>query len=245
MNIRMILNEVKVDPLIPFLRKINFQLKSTLLANDVTLYTESYRFYYLALERLLNGMSLARRFRNGPYYALKYGAKYTPQEKKLAQKFHKTKRYFDLDFVDFLIHSRILLDRTITLSKYFLSEKTLPSFVSFNRHKKFVQNPSHRPYGNHESYAQYICGETNWFDKILKPVRDKFLVHPQQNHTKFFGLPDFGPSEIEMIIILPSGSTEKPLVKVDHIRVSIVELVDNIQDFLRFFSSYGRDVLGG
>ncbi|MCG2736731.1 MAG: hypothetical protein L6265_02780 [Thermoplasmatales archaeon] len=245
MNIQMILNEVKVDPLIPLLRKINSQLKSTLMANDVTLYTESFQFYYLTLERLLNEMSLARRFRNGPHYALKYGAKYTPQEKKLAQKFHNTKRYFDLDFVDFLIHSRILLDRSIALSKYFLTEKTLPSFVSFNRHKKFFQNPSHRPYGNHERYAHYVCDETNWFDQILKPVRDKFLVHPQQNHTKFFGLPDSGPSEIEMTIILPCGSAEKPLAKVDYIRVSIVELVDNIQDFLRFFSSYGRDILRG
>lgn len=245
MNIQIVLDGVKVDPLIPLIKRIDPHHKSGLMANDVTLYTEIYRFYYLTLERLLKEMSLGRRFRNGPYYSLKYGAKYTTKEKKLAQKFNRTKRYFELDFVDLLIHSRILLDRTIALSKHFLTEKTLPSFVSFNRHKKFFQNPVHRPYGSHEIYAQYICDKTNWFDKILKPVRDKFLVHPQENHTKYFGLPSFGPSEIEMIIILPRGSPEKPLAKVDHIRVSTVELIANIQDFLKFFSNCGRDAMCG
>jgi len=238
----MILNGVKTDPIAPFLRKIEPQ---GLRGNDVVQYRESYRFYYLTLERLLTEMSLARRFRNGPYYALKYGAKYTPQEQKLAGRFHPIKHYLDLDFVNFLIHSRILIDRTIALSKYFLTGKSLPSFVSFNQHKKFFQNPNNRPYGKYEAYAEYICDKTDWFDETLKPVRDKFLVHPERKHTKSLVLPDYGASEIEMLIRIPRGLLEGPRTKVDHKRVSSIELVDNIQDFLRFFGNYGTDILRG
>jgi hypothetical protein len=239
MNVRTILNGVKADPLTPLLREIE---ERTPRANDVALYVESYQFYYLTLERLLNEMSLSRRFRNGPYYILKYGGKYTPQQKKLARQFNQSKRYFELDFVNFMIHSRILLDRTIALSRYFLSEKVLPSFVSFNDHKKFFQNPSHRPYGKHERYAQYISDETPWFDETLKKVRDKFVVHAQ-NHWKYFGLPGFGPTEVELFIFPRPSSREKSPTHPDHIRVSILGLVDNVQGFLKFFSTYGKQCI--
>ena len=248
MNVRMILKGIKSNPLAEFLEELEQRHRASsaiIMYNDVGLYVEGYAFYYLTLERLLTEMSLARRFQNGPYYALKYGAKYTPQEQKLAKRFRETDRYFDLDFLGFLILSRILIDRTIALSKYFLTGESLPSFVSFNRHKKFFQNPSNRPYGKHEKYAQYVCDETAWFDETLKPVRDKFLVHPQQNHVKLYGLPDSGASEIEMVIFIPSGTSGGSQAKFDLKRVSIVKLIENIQDFLRFFGNYGNNILKG
>jgi hypothetical protein len=244
MNVRKILRETKVDPLRPLLGAIRPDGHAHPLArDDLALYAEAYQLYYFSLERLLKEMSLARRFRNGPYYALKYGMCYTAQEKNLARRFHQSKHYFWLDFVNFMIHSRILLDRAISLSKYFLAGKQLPSFASFSQHKRFFQKPEHRPYGKHEPYARHICDTTDWFEKTLKTVRDKFLVHAQSQHRMSLGSTDLGPAEIKMIIQVPRGSSDRPFVQIDVIMVSVPELVEDMGRFLKFFSTYALAAL--
>ena len=234
MNINQILKDIKKNPLDSLIKDLAKKDKESIFSSDVQLFEEQYFFYVLTCERLLREMSLSRRFRNGPHYSLKYGMAYTENEKKLAKKFHETKYYFDVDFANFLIHSRILMDRTISLSKYFLSGKNLPSFDSFNRHKKFFLKQENVPYSSNAEYAKYIRENTAWFDDILKFARDDVIVHAKRGWMKNFGL-DFGPCEITMHIIIPDK--EKKLAKVEHKSISVIDLIKEVRTFLCFFSS--------
>lgn len=85
MNIKKILKKIRKNPLDTFIRGLKKEDKESIFRSDVQLFEEQYFFYFLTCERLLEEMSLARRFRNGPHWALKYGMAYTDNEKKLAK----------------------------------------------------------------------------------------------------------------------------------------------------------------
>jgi hypothetical protein len=238
MDINQILKNIKKNPLDSLIKNLSKKDKESILRSDVQLFEEQYSFYFLTCKRLLKEMSLGRRFRNGLYYALKYRSAYSENDKKLAKKFHETKYYFDVDFANFLIHSRILMDRTISLSKYFLSGKNLPSFDSFNKHKKFFLKHENIPYDGNEEYANYVRENTGWFDDILKFARDDVVVHAKRGWMKHFGLADFGAREINMYIIIPDK--EKKLAKVEFKSISVIELIKEVGAFLHFFSGCSR-----
>lgn len=242
MNVRKVLRQLREEPLGEFLEALVLQNPPSLVFEDeINLYQEAYGFYYLTLDRLLPGMSIARRFLNGPYYVWKYGGRYTPSEKNLAEKFHRSKRYLMLDFANFLLYSRILLDRTIALASNFMQGGNIPSFSSFNNHKKFFLRPDNIPYHGHEKYAVYVREQTDWFDK-LKLVRDKYLVHTQSLHIKNLGQLN-GNEDLSLTVILPRGPKDKPLLKTEWVDINIMDLVYHIQDFLQFFNSYGTEAL--
>jgi hypothetical protein len=137
-----------------------------------------------------------------------------------------------------LIHGRILLDRAIALSRHFLTGQTLPSFWSFNEHKKFFARLS-TPFGGHEEYACYIRQHTNWFDMPLKFVRDKFVVHTGPKHMRFWGYP-MGGFELDLTIMLPDAiDSEKPFSRVKVVRVNALRLSYDIGEFLTWYNDYG------
>jgi hypothetical protein len=184
-------------------------------------------------------MSLAVRWSKGPYWTRRTGGKYTPGERKLATEYNMIARFLEFDFFNCLLYARMLLDRTVSLSRHFLKGKELPSFTSLNEHKKFFQRQT-RPYGDHEEYAVYIREKTDWFDMPLKIVRDKYLVHSGPNHMRVFGYPG-GHHELGLSILIPAGPNpiDKPLERVTVIVVSIPELSRDIADFLAWFCNYG------
>jgi len=210
------------------------------LSNDFTRYDEAYWFYFLSMDRYLSAMSICARYSKGAAWVLRSGGRqrYTPSERKLADQHRRSARFVEYDLVNCLIHSRILLDRTIALLRHFLIGTMLPSFTSFNEHKKFFAKLS-VPFGIHEEYARRIREHTEWFDVPIKLVRDKFVVHASPKHMRFMGYP-MGGFELDLNIVLPdTDDPEKPLFKVKFIRVNALRLSYDLQDFLTWFNEYG------
>lgn len=240
-NVRRELRRISRDPLEPLIKLVRGE-KVEILSNDVSRYLEAYWFYYLSFERYLTEMSIAARYSKGPYWVSRSGGadKFTPAQRKLADQRRKIARYLEYDLVNCLIHSRILLDRTVGLAHYFLSGKRLPSFTSFDDHKKFFLR-----FGNHGAYGEYIRTKTDWFEMPLKTVRDKFIVHASPKHMKFMGYPS-GEWALDLNIFLPDGEDrERPLSKVKVIRVNALRLSQDIETFLVSFSQFGVDHLRG
>lgn len=234
-NVRKEIRRIRHDPLRPFLVTLDSN-SSSLFTNEFSMYEEAYRFYFLSLSRFLKEMSIASRWSRGPYYIRKYGGKYTPNQRALAEKYNKIAPFVDLDFFTCLIQARILLDHTVAISRTFLSGRHLPSFMSFAKHKKFFQK-LHEPYGQFEDYAHYFRKETEWFDVPIKVVRDKFLVHAGPKHMKSFGYP-MGSDHLDLDIILPDQ--KRLLAEVKMIHVNILQMSYDIERFLRWFCDYAQ-----
>jgi len=210
-------------------------------------YEEAYRLYFLAMQRALEQVSTTVRFRKGPYYVLKYGGKYGPRQRKLAKKYWRLVPFLELDIVTCLLQTRILLDRTIALSRRFLQGPQLPSFTSFAHHKKFFA--SGKRLRGHSSYAQYMIHSTSWFDVPIKFVRDKLLVHQGPRHFRSFGIPGWGAEDDLVWYFLLQG--EAPLVRPEKrsasptvIRLNVLRLSYDVESFPRWFSEYGTKALG-
>lgn len=234
-NVRREVRRIAKNPLDPFIRIISGE-EVPLFSNDVTRYLEGYWFYYLSFERYLKEMSIAARYHKGPYWISRSGGstKFTPIQRRLADQRRQIARYLEYDLVNCLIHSRVLLDRTVGLAHHFLTGQRLPSFTSFDEHKKFFCRV-----GNHGDYGEYIRTKTDWFEMPLKIVRDKFIVHASPKHIKFMGYPA-GEWALDFNIILPNEKdVKKPLSKVGIIRVNALRLSLDIETFLTAFNEFG------
>jgi hypothetical protein len=242
-NIREELKRLREDPLGPLLQRLG-AAQFRILSDDRTRYQDAYWFYYLSLDRYLREMSVAARYSKGAYWVRKAGGKqgYTPSQRKIAAEYNRIAPFLEYDLVNCLIHARILLDRVASLARTFITGKNLPSFTSFNDHKRFFTRLT-TPYGDHEAYAKYIRERTDWFDMPLKAVRDQFVVHASPRHMRFLGYPN-GGYELDLTIILPdSDDPEKPLAKVKVISVNALRLSADIKEFLQWFCKYGLAVL--
>jgi hypothetical protein len=170
----------------------------------------AYFFYYLSFDRYLRAASIAARYSNE---GLRWGRNLNSKQRRLAEKHRSIRPFLEFDLVNCLLHTRILLDRVAALSRYFLrGQQQLPSFTSFNDHKKFFLRRA-QPYGKHEKYAEYIRNHTDWFEMPLKEVRDKFIVHSSPKHLQLLGYLD-GGYELHLNIWLPvNPNADKPLEK--------------------------------
>lgn len=245
LNVRGELKRLKRDPIEPLLRALGKEpreLDRDLgLRDDFSRYRKAYRLYYLSVDRFLHEMSLAVRWSKGAYYAWRYGCKYTPGERKIAGRYNQVSRFLELDFLTCLLYARILLDRTVSLARYFLKGDNLPSFTSFADHKKFFERQG-APCGELHEYAVYVRERTKWFDMPLKVVRDKFLVHAGPKHSWVFGFPGRG-YELGLGILLPT-EPERPLARVKLIHVSIPQLTREMEQFLTWFCGYAVRAIG-
>ena len=95
-----------------------------------------------------------------------------PRQRRVASDYHALQPFIGLDFINCLIHARIVCDRAIALARHFIVGQRVPSFNSFHDHKRFFERLK-QPYLPHEEYARYFRDETSWFDMPLKPVRDR------------------------------------------------------------------------
>ena len=122
-----IAREIKLfqkDPATPFLEKLNRQNVNVFQIDEVSRYQLAYLNYYLSLERYISEMSVARRWS----FSTKYARAYSDWDKNVAQKYHKIKYYLELDFLNCLIHAKILCDRSVGLSRLFLKLKNKIDF---------------------------------------------------------------------------------------------------------------------
>ncbi len=213
-----------------------FSTFHTLQDSEFGRYRSAYSSYYLSLARFLPEMSVNRRWRNGPYYVIKYGGRYTEAQKRLTKRFNAIDKFIHFDFFNCIIHACIMLDRTIALSRYFLKGEELPSFNSFSKHIKFFKALTHS-YSPYKDYAEYMRDKTGWYEIPLKLVRDKFIVHQGPKHMRFFGFPSDAQDQLELFI-LPTDDNDKQEFG-SWIRVSMVQLIHDISSFLWWYNDYG------
>lgn len=160
LNVKAELKRFRENPVLPLLLVIKAlpeENSPRILENEVSRYLEAYEFYYLSLERFIPEMSIALRWDRGLRWVRGRGRKYTPTQRKLADRYHAVKKFIVYDFFNCLLHARILLDRLTPLSRYFLDpiDGQQPSFTSFNKHRQFFKGLK-SPFGRHEEYAAYI-----------------------------------------------------------------------------------------
>lgn len=232
-NVRREVSRIRRDPMRALLE---LQGEGRIPPLAATRYREAYALYAVAMERALEQLSTATRFRKGPYYVRKYGGRYGPGQKRLARKAKQLRRFFDLDVYSSLVFSRILLDRTVALSRSFLAGGRLPSFTSFSDHKKFLRR------GNHEIAAQYvdrIVNQTDWFDVPLKLIRDKFIVHAGPSYYRLDTIPWRG-DDLLMTFVLTTPALG---AREDGIGLNLLTLTHQIEEFLTWFASYGAKSL--
>lgn len=235
-NMRVEVMRLKRDPLSELLDVIDGG-EPEILSSPTSRYREAYNLYCLSVCRYLREMSVASRYSRGPYWVRRSGGRYTPSQRKLAGEFNEVAPFLELDLVNCLIHSRILLDRVAGLSQTFVTGQSLPSFTSFSDHKKFFKNLTVR-YGPHEEYANYIRTKTDWFEMPLQAVRDKFVVHAAPKHMRSVGYRS--DHELELFLIVPNDPKgAKPLASVRVIVVNILRLSYDVGSFLKWFCEYG------
>jgi hypothetical protein len=114
-NIRAEIKRLRRDPLGELVERLGGH-KPTVLSNPAGLYQEAYAFYFLSLYRYLREMSVAARYSRGPYWVRRSRGKYTAIQRKLADEFNVIAPFLELDLINCLLHSRILLDRVVGLS---------------------------------------------------------------------------------------------------------------------------------
>ena len=239
LNIKKELKRIETNPILPLLRKINKE--GSIFRDELSRQDEAYNFYRLSLARFLKHLSISIRFHQGPAYKRKYRERLTSRETKLARAFDESSKFTELDFYNCLFYSRILIDRTTALARHFLSEKNKPSFTSFADQKKFFKKQKF-PYGLHEEYAQYVRGQTDWFDFPLKAIRDKFLVHSGPRHMQHFGFPNGDMTDLCLIYVVPNNPNSD-LSRVEMVSVSLVTLSRDLEVFLKWFAAYGKKSL--
>jgi hypothetical protein len=206
-------------------------------------YEEAYGLYTLAMERALEQISTTVRYRKGPYYVHKYGGKYGPRQKAIVEKYRKLHKFLELDITTCILQARILMDRCIGLSRVFIDGKHLPSFTSFNDHKKFFSKLEHcASLPEHSEYAQYIQAQTNWFDSI-KFVRDKLIVHSGPKHWRFFGIGWEGDDLSVFFVLSDQSGRKETIAEPRHIHLSVWQLSYEIEAFLTWFTSYALRAL--
>jgi len=229
LNVRREVARIKVDPLSEFLSEA---FPETRVDGPRSRYVDSYYLYTRAMERALIQVATCVRYRKGPYYVYRYGGKFGPGQRKLADKARALRPFMELDIATCVLFTRILLDRAIGLSRAFLTGPQLPSFTSFNDHKKFfVRKPDALP--QHSEYSEYMRECTAWFDSPLKYVRDKFIVHCGPKHSKWFGIG--WEHDDDMLLTV----TAKAAGASDSTCLSVWQMSREVEAYLRWFAAYG------
>lgn len=237
LNVRRETALFRVDPLVPFLERIGTE-PVRLIHDEPARYQAAYEYFYLSLCRFLRAMSFSIRWQKGPRWSR--GRRFGPRQRSVASEYHELQPFIELDFINCLIHARIVCDRAIALARHFIVGQRVPGFNSFHDHKRFFEKLK-QPYGPHEEYARYLRDEAWWFDMPLKPVRDQYFVHQGPQHMRFLGYQS--DHDLQMLIVLPNGPVERRFERTQIITVSIRRLARDLYGFLVWFNAYGVQAL--
>jgi len=231
LNVRREVARIRRDPLQPILDTL---LPERQTGGTRERYEEAYYLYSRAMERMLEQVSTVVRYSKGPYYVRKYGGRYGPGQKKLAEKRRRLSPFLELDVSSCLMHTRILLDRAIGISRVFLKGPQLPSFNSFSDHKKFfIRHPN--VLFAHAEYSRYMRDQTSWFDIPIKYVRDKFFVHQGPRHRKLFTIGWEGDDNLTLTFLLANREQKHSdtWISFNPWRMSY-----DIEEFLNWYGNY-------
>jgi len=242
LNVKNEFRRFSADPLRDYLTAVGDK-NAAFFQGDIGRYKQAFLWYALCLGRTIDHCSVARRFdRELRWHPVTL--KYSVQQEQIARKRKSIRPYQELDYQNLIIHTCILLDRTIALSRRFLQGRNLPSFTSFTQHKAFLKKHSSAVEVGFRDYADRVVSTTDWFEIPLKVLRDKYLMHSAERHMVFFGWSTEKQWDLEMTTIIRASRNQKYLLeRVKCIRFSPRRLARDIDTFLSWFSEYGQATL--
>lgn len=208
LNVREESRRFRRDPLERLVNALEDE-DAAFLKGDIGRYLQAYSWYSLCLNRCFEHISIARR-RDAELRYHPKNKKYSTRQQKIAERHKTIGAYLELDYQNLIIHACILLDRTITISRRFISGGSLPSFTSFNKHLEYLEKKQGAFGNSHEEYEKKLVSALDWYRVPIKVLRDKYLMHSSERHMAFFG---WGESkwDLEMITIIPATlNQEKP-----------------------------------
>ena len=137
-------------------------------------------------------------------------------------------RYFAHDCLCLLIHARILCDRALPMLR--MAEPTLQiSLTSFQDHRQKLLSGAALP-RSLARWADYVRTQTQWF-RLVKDLRDDFLVHQGPRHMLSFG--QRTDHDIELIVMIPRDPrSSKPLANIRALTLSPRALLACLTEFL-------------
>lgn len=237
LNLNKEIMRFSVDPLEKFIEKIN-DLGNEMFLGDVGRYLQSFSWYQLSLMRTLNIASITKRYNSEIEYLPK-NKKYSKRQKQIAEVYKQLVPYAELDFQNLLIHSYLLLERTIALSRRFLTLEELPSFTSFSKHKNFFKKRNTNAL-SHNDYGEYISNNTDWFEIPLKVLRDKYLMHSAEKHFSYHSWCSDANCDLSMTVMMLNECSlqGKHQKNIKLIRFSPRRLARDINEFLIWFPSF-------
>ena len=207
------------------------------MKGDIGRYLQAFSWYSLCLMRCFEHISVVRRGNAELRYHPR-NEKYSKRQKQIADKNNKLGPYLELDYQNLIIHACILLDRTITISRRFISGGNLPSFTSFNKHIGFLSKNPGTLGRDHREYENKLVSALEWYRIPIKVLRDKYLMHSSEKHMAFFG---WGETtwDLEMITIISAMSNQEiPFERTKWICFTPRRLARDMEDFLCWFSEY-------
>lgn len=182
MNKKVILKNLKK---VPFVELLDDNHIDDIGANDQNLFLESYYFFILIAERLLDEMNSGKLYERE---CLNRGIGFNDRQKIIAKNFNKNKRFIELDWINLIIIIKILFDRyTKFIHPHLKKINTNPSPNSFNKHRKyFLELKESSEIIVH--YKNLLKNRISWYP-LLKYVRDNLVVHSykKNRYLKFIG----------------------------------------------------------
>jgi len=237
LNLRNEMRRFRTDPLARYVESIADK-QAMRFRGDTGRYSQGFAWYSLCLGRTLEHCSVVRRW-NSELRWHPAAVKYSPRRQAISAKQREIGPYQDLDYQNLIIHACILLDRTIALSRRFLSGTNLPSFTSFAKHKDFLKKNRSAFRRTHSEYVDHIATRTDWFEVPLKVLRDKYLMHSAERHFSFFGWSGPGNWDLEMITtIAQRADQESPISQGKCIIFTPRRLARDMESLLSWFSDY-------
>jgi hypothetical protein len=231
------------DPLTSFQAALGDD-EAAFFRGDVGRYAQAFSWYSLCLARTLQQCSIARRYeRELRWHPVT--VKYSHRQEQIARSRKSVGPYQELGYQNLIIHTCILLDRVIALSRRFLRGSSLPSFTSFAQHKKFLKENPDRIAVDFRDYAHQLATATDWFEIPVKVLRDKYLMHSSERHMAFFGWSTDKQWDLEMTTIISASRAQKKLLeRVKWIRFSLRRLARDVETFLTWFGQYACTAMG-
>lgn len=227
------------DPMAPLIDRLRAD-SSKLLKDDIDRYLESYSWYLMCLKRCFEHMSISRRWHAEVKYHPK-NKKFSERQRLISKRYWEATPYMMLDYQNLILHVCMLLDRSVTLTRRFLSGGALPSFTSFSKHIDFLEKNPGSLAAEHEPYRSLILSCKPWFRVPLKVLRDKYLMHSAEDHmaSLVWGESDWDMELVTMIPRVPRQ--EKPLQDIKVICFSPRRVARDIE---AFFTDYERHFRG-
>lgn len=143
---------------------------------------QSFRFIQITLDRLEASSTIANGYQEtlnkimtDPPLTQNDAHPLLTEHEQVYDLYMKTLEEIKLDYENFFLHARILMDRLCYLTRFLFPRDNLP-YRTFNRHREYFLMRHAIP--NYlKGYSEYMAQNSGWFGLLLKTTRDFLIVH--------------------------------------------------------------------